>query len=70
MQSVTDFYLSFVKNRSIDLGKEMWPVLYDIIVIIAGLYYETENKVFKSNAMSLLSFINNSPKYSGLLDNV
>jgi len=27
MQAVTDFYLAFVKNRSIDLGIDMVPIL-------------------------------------------
>jgi len=42
----------------------------DMTLKIAKLYYQTENKSLKGYAMDVLSFINNSDRYSPLLDNV
>jgi len=70
MQQVCLFFLFFVKNKSIDLGVEMFPVYHEITTKLAKLYYETQNKAFKNNAMDVLSAVNNSEKYSCLLENV
>jgi len=70
MESVPIFYLTYLKNKNVYLGLDMMPIFQEITVKIARLYYETENKQYKANAMALLSYINTSEKYSMLLDNV
>ena len=34
------------------------------------MFYDTQDKIFKNNAMDILSFINNSEYFSRLLENV
>ena len=70
MQSVCLFFQCLVRNKSIDLGVEMFPTYHEIITKIAKLYYETKNQKFKNNAMDVLTAVNNSEKYSCLLENV
>ena len=70
MQYVIEFFKSFLKNKKIDLGLDMFPIFHDITTRIAKMYYDTANEDFKSNAMDILQFINSSEKYSRLLENV
>jgi len=70
LEQVPFFFNALLRNRNIDLGVNMAPVYSDIIVKIAKLYYDTESKALKANAMMILSYINNSDKHAMLLDNV
>jgi hypothetical protein len=70
MDGISKFFLAIVKNPRIDLGVDMMPDFHAISVRMAKLYYLTDNKTYKMNAMEYLSFINSSDKYSFLLDNV
>ena len=70
MEGITTFFLSFVKNKRIDLHVDLFPTFHEITAKIAKLYYETKNDKFKANAMEVLQFINHSQKFSCLLDNV
>ena len=70
LQYVIEFFKSFLKNKKIDLGLDMFPIFHDITTRIAKMYYDTSNEDFKSNAMDILQFINSSEKYSRLLENV
>ena len=49
---------------------DMYPTFHTITVKIAKLYYETKSEALKDNAMGVLVFVNNSKKYSHLLENV
>jgi len=62
--------LSVIKNKKIDIGMDMYPTFHTITVKIAKLYYETKSEALKDNAMGVLVFVNNSEKYSHLLENV
>ena len=70
LDAVCSFYLSFVQNKKIDLGVEMFPNFHEITTKIAKMYYITSNDKFKTNAIDVLQFINTSEKYSCLLENV
>lgn len=70
LDNICDFFISLLKNKKVDLGVDMFPTFYEITTKIAKLYYETKNETYKSNAMDVLQFINNSDKYSRLLENV
>ena len=67
---VCHFFKSFLKNRYIELGVDMFPVFHEITSRIAKMYYETNNEDFKTNSMDILYYINNSEKYARLLENV
>ena len=54
LQYVIEFFKSFLKNKKIDLGLDMFPIFHDITTRIAKMYYDTSNDEFKSNAMDIL----------------
>lgn len=70
LEHVTHFFKSFLKNRRIDLGVDMFPVFHEITAKIAKMFYDTTNENFKNNAMDVLTFINGSERYARLLENV
>lgn len=70
LDAACHFFLSVIKNKKIDLGVDIYPTYHAITIKIAKLYYDTKSEVLKGNAMDVLSFINNSEKYSHLLENV
>lgn len=70
LEAVCEFFMAMLKNKRIDLGVDMYPTFHEITTKIAKLYYETKSEALKANAMDVLSFINNSEKYSHLLENV
>jgi hypothetical protein len=41
MQFVIEFFKTFLKNKRIDLGLDMFPVFHDITTKIAKMYYDT-----------------------------
>jgi hypothetical protein len=51
---VIEFFKSFLKNKKIDLGLDMFPIFHDITTRIAKMYYDTTNEDYKSNAMDIL----------------
>mmetsp|Transcript_6821 Transcript_6821/g.10994 ORF Transcript_6821/g.10994 Transcript_6821/m.10994 type:complete len:376 (+) Transcript_6821:5204-6331(+) len=67
---VCHFFKSFLKNKRIDLGVDMFPILHDITAKIAKMFYDTNREDFKDNAMGVLQLINGSQKYARLLENV
>lgn len=70
LDGIPKFFLAIVKNSRIELGIDMMPDFYAVSVRMAKLFYMTDNKAYKANAMEYLSYINTSDKYSSLLDNV
>ena len=70
LESVCHFFKSFLKNRHIELGVDMFPIFHELTSRIARMYYETNNENFKTNSMDILYFINNNVKYARLLENV
>ena len=54
LQFVIEFFKSFLKNKKIDLGLDMFPIFHDITTRIAKMYYDTTNEDYKSNAMDIL----------------
>jgi hypothetical protein len=70
MEPVCKFFLTLLKNKKIDLVIDVFPIFHEITTKIAKLYYETKSENLKANAMDVLVFINNSEKYSHLLENV
>ena len=70
LEYVTYFFKSFLRNKKIELGVDMFPTLHEITAKVAKMYYDTSDENFKMNAMDLLQFINNSEKYARLLENV
>jgi hypothetical protein len=70
LEAVCEFFISMLKNKKVDLGVEIFPTFHEITTKIAKLYYETKSEALKANAMDVLTFINNSEKYSHLLENV
>ena len=70
MDAVCHFFLALLKNKKIDLVIDVFPIFHEITTKIAKLYYETKSEHLKGNAMDVLVFINNSEKYSHLLENV
>ena len=70
MEAVCKFFYALLKNKKIDLVIDVFPIFHEITTKIAKLYYETKSENLKQNAMDVLCFINNSEKYSHLLENV
>ena len=70
LDSATQFFKAFLRNRSIDLGPDMYDTFHEITARIAKMYYETTNEDFQANAMDILYYINNSDKYARLLENI
>ena len=70
LDAACEFFLSVLKNKKIELGLEILPIFHEITTKIAKMYYETQNETLKGNAMDVLVYINNSEKYSHLLENV
>lgn len=75
MDFITVFFKILLKNRSIEMPLEIFPVYHGITANIAKMYYMVDNKAeyqnnFCMNGMEVLSFINTSEKYAVLLEGV
>lgn len=70
MEKVSLFLKSLLMNKSINLGANVNEIYREIVIMIARMYYMTENMNLKQNAMELLKYVNGSERYSYLLDNV
>ena len=54
MDYVCHFFKALLKNKKIDLGLNIFPLLHNIASIIAAMYYQVTNQTYKDNAMSVL----------------
>lgn len=70
MTVVTHFFKACLKNKRVEFKVDLWPNMHELTASIAKLYYKTSNTEYKNSVMECLIFINNSEKYSRLLENV
>ena len=68
--SVHAFTKNLLRNKNLAIGPDMFSLVREIVKAFAKMFYIVEEPELRDNALDILTFVNEHPRYNKLLADV